>query len=197
MDVRSKDFVPDIIIDRAVELWCRALRRPVFDNGDNSLNGLFTAGLGGMLQDQAIAKVDDYDAAIERFREILSAKLKFLRDHNGEPDGTEGKYGPNCYYFRRTLGTDYHPEPILADAATEAGVPHRAFSVKSTVHFFGDNYVSASFGYGAPDQYHYPLSDGSWLICQLTGNDMPTIIKAVEAGLLPEFTVEPPVTKGA
>ncbi len=44
----EREKVSDIIIERAVELWCRALRKPKFDNGDNSDAGFFTTGLAYM-----------------------------------------------------------------------------------------------------------------------------------------------------
>jgi hypothetical protein len=35
--------------------------------------------------------------------------------------------------------------------------------------------------------YHYPLHDGRWLVAQLSGNDMPMIVKALNEGKTPEF----------
>lgn len=189
-----RENVPDIIIDRAVELWCRALARPRFDNGDSSTNGGFAMALhiinAGRDRDQV-----NYGEAIERFRRILSAQLKEARDKNGQPTGRQGPNGPEFYRLERHLGTD-HPDPALAKAATEAGVPHSAFSWKSTVSFYDDGCVSASFGYGAPHFNHYPLSDGSWLVCQLRGEDMPKIIAAVESGVL-DLPVERVGAEGA
>lgn len=188
----AEDTVSDQIIERAVELWCRALRRPKFDNGDTSPNSIFGQALADMAINAAVVKVDDYDAAIDRFRSALTQKLKFLRDNDGLPTGKEGKYGPETYYFDRHLGVDYHPDRDLAEAADEAGLPHRLFSVKSSVSFFSPACVVSSFGYRARQQNHYPLSDGSWLVCGIQGDDMSAIIAAVEAGRLPELTVEPP-----
>ncbi|MRX32778.1 hypothetical protein [Aminobacter sp. MDW-2] len=182
----ARDFVPDIIIERGVELWCRALRAPRFDNGAPSF---MASGLAAINSETAIAKVDDYGAAIERFRAILTERLKFLRDNAGKPTGKESQYGPETYHFDRWLSVDYGPEKNLAEAATAAGLPTKAFSWKSTVTLLS-NSVCASFGYGAEDRYHYPLKDGSWLICDLRGGDMPAIIKAVEDGRLPDMIVE-------
>lgn len=186
----SERNTPDIIIERAVEIWCRALARPRHDNGDNSEHGFMATGLAGMVLEQQLAKRDDYPGAIARFRTILTEKLKWLRDHDGEPTGRQVHGRPETVYFDRSLDTDYNPDPVLAEAANAAGVPLRAFSWKSHVSFYDENCVGASFGYGAPYNYHYPLSDGRWLICRLRGEDMPKIIKAVEVGMLPELTVE-------
>lgn len=182
--------VTDLLIERAVELWCRALRSPKFDNGDNSERGFFAAGLAGINSDTAVAKVDEFDQAVERFRKILVDKLKFLRDHDGQPTGEHGQHGPRHYYFDGCLSTDYQPDKDLAEAATEAGVPYKLFSWKSSVNLYSPGAVCSSFGYGAPAVYHYPLDRGRWLITMLRGEEMPSIIKAVEEGRLPEFQVE-------
>lgn len=120
--------------------------------------------------------VDDYNLSIELFRNILSTRLKGQRDMGA--------------YIDRHLGTDYGPDKPLSEAAEAAGLPVSAFSWKSSVSFYADDYVSASFGYGAPHMNHYPMPDGRWLITTLSGGEMPTIIKAVMDGRLPELTVE-------
>jgi hypothetical protein len=173
----SDTKTPDLIIDRAVELWCRALHRPRFDNGDSTDRGGMAMALHTINAGHDADTVDDMAAAVERFRTILSSKLKSARDNGGR--------------VNRYLATDYGPEHELADAAKEAGVPTSLFSWKSSVSFYSDEYVSASFGYGADDVNHYPLPSGGWLICGLRGTNMPAIIKAVEEGRLPELTVEP------
>ncbi len=134
----------------------------------------------------------ELDKAIERFREALVTNMKFARDHEGEPTGKEGQYGPETYYFDRCLSTDYSPDKSLREAADEAGIPHKLFSWKSSVNVYDPAAVCASFGYAAPAIYHYPLSGGRWLITKLRGEDMPLIIKAVEEGRLPELHVEEP-----
>lgn len=187
----EKNPVPNIIIERAVELWCRALRKPKFDNGDNSDAGFFTTGLAYMNADTAAGETE-LDKAIERFREALVTDMKFARDHDGEPTGKQGQYGPETYYFDRCLSTDYSPDKSLRGAADQAGIPHKLFSWKSSVNVYDPAAVCASFGYAAPAIYHYPLSGGRWLITKLRGEDMPLIIKAVEEGRLPELHVEEP-----
>ncbi|MFC3074963.1 hypothetical protein [Shinella pollutisoli] len=133
-----------------------------------------------------------YFAAIERFRKILFERLCFLRDHHGEPTGAKTDWGSDeLYNLPRNLSADYDPDRELARAASEAGIPRQAFSWKSSVSFWDDTCVTARFGYAAPDLHHYPLSGGRWLICRLHGEDMPTIVAAVEAGTLGGLTVEP------
>jgi len=177
--------VPDIIIERAVELWCRALKRPEKDNGDQSYHGAIGRGMAEANMEAQIAKVDDYPAAIERFREILVKRLKFARDHEGELTGKgAGSAHPERYRLTHGLHCDYNPDRELAEAAEEAGLPLSAFSWKSDVSYYGGKAVSTSFGYGVGDTYHYPLSDGRWLVCKLQGEDMPKIVKAVEEGHL-------------
>lgn len=190
MNATDEQNTPDVLIERAVELWCRALRQPKHDNGDKSVRGFFTGALAGLNADAALAKVDDYGAAIERFRSELVTTLKFQRDNEGKPTGKQLNYGPELYRLERSLRVDYHPCAVMHDAAKKAGVPLSAFSWKSSVSIWDDDCVTSSLGYGAKDKNHYPLSDGSWLICELRGGDMPAIIKAVEQGRLPELEVE-------
>ena len=41
--------VNDLIIERAVDLWCRKLHSPVFDNGDDSAHGFMTSAFASMV----------------------------------------------------------------------------------------------------------------------------------------------------
>lgn len=168
----------DQIIERAVELWCRALRRPRFDNGDTSDSGGMTMMLATVLEGQQRDKVSDIDAAIDKFRTILSDAIKASRE-------TDGRIPYEFNY----LGCDYGPDRALDLAATQAGVPRASFSWKSSVSIHEDCVV-AQFGYRATPWRHYPLKDGRWLIADLSGGDMPKIIAAVEAGTLTDLTVE-------
>lgn len=190
MRTRDRTYPSDRIIERGVELWCRAIRRPSRDNGDVSERGILAAGLSNMALDATMAKVEHLDARIEMFRAALTERLKFLREHDGEETGTANERGePRHHYFNAFLSTDYHPDPDLRLAAEAAGLPPAVFSWKSTVQLL-DDCVGASFGYGAPYHYHYPLSDGSWLVCRLRGEDMPLIVAAIEAGTLTGLEVE-------
>ena len=175
-----REEIPDLMIDRAVEVWCRALGAPKFDNGDDSENGVMGMGLAAMLANTT--RKADHLEAIERFRSILSRNLKEVRDKEGQRiPGDEDR----TYWLNTHLSTDYHPCGELSDAADEAGIDASQFSIKSSV-FFARDYVSTSFGYAAPSTYHYPLEGGGWLItqCRLEGDDKEKIIAAALDGTL-------------
>ena len=147
----------DRIIYRAVELWCRKLKEPVFDNGDNSHTGLLTNILADNIIQCDKSKIDDLDERINKFKEILTKKLIALRDDDSG-------------LFPKWLDVDYHPCKILTDSANIANIPLSLFSCKSTVNIEHDK-IRASFGYAAPYVYHYPLPDGKWLITTITANN--------------------------
>lgn len=177
--MRDEEPCPDVIIERAAEIWSRFLRRPRHDNGDETGGSSLAQGMAAMNSSRDIAQVDDYDAAVNRFRDILVRNLKAERDSKDENS-----------WFRRSLDTDYNPDKELAEAAKEAGVPLSAFSWKTDVSFYNNDCVTVSAGYGAGYLHHYPLSGGRWLICELQGRDMPKIIEAIEAGTLSGFNIE-------
>lgn len=193
----NKQLPDDRIIDRAVDLWCRELRAPRFDNGDRSFIGAVGMGLAQNLARTEIEKVDDWVAAVERFSVELSTRLKFLRDNDERPRpqeeydaekrGTTGYVSAN-YYFDGHLDVDYHPSRRLAEAAEKAGVPTSAFSIKSSV-YVGENFVETRFGYGADLVNHYPLPDGRWLLTTLRGSDMRKVVEYVMGGQ-PSFEIE-------
>lgn len=185
--MRQNTPIPDLIIERAAELWARALAKPEFDNGDSSFAGFMAKDMAEQLVAHEAGK-SDLAAAIERFRAQLAEDLKFQRDHEGEKTGRivyEGKPGQyeETYHLSHFLSCDYGPDRTLSEAAQKAGVPARLFSWKSTV-IINHDHVSASFGYGAEDVNHYPLPGGGWLITTLRGEDMPVVVEAVLAGKL-------------
>lgn len=175
-------MIPDVIIERAVELWCRALKHPFHDNGDDSEHGIF----GGVLANinAGTARKPDHEEAIEKFREVLTTRLKFRRDHEGEidPDG-DGSTHP-CF-LPHSLTTDYSPCATLAQAAKEARIDNSQFSIKSSVCLF-DDHTACHFGYRAEYTNHYPLPKNRWLLtsCTLTGVDKEIIIAAALEGKL-------------
>lgn len=192
----------DIIIDRVAELWARMLKNPKFDNGDTSSNGGMALALA-VIGSASHTKDAAFVAKVDAFKGILAERLKFLRDHDGEvmPESEwqdlGGNYRVTNYRFRHHTSVDYDPDELLDWAARAAGFEHTGktlFPWKTDVSFYDENCVSVSAGYGAEQLYHYPLSNGRWLICELRGNDMPKIIAAIEAGLLAvaDFTIEQP-----
>jgi len=208
--MRDKKQIDDRLIERAAEIWARAIQSTQYDNGDNSIQGVMTEGLAAMNLKAALEKVEDFPAAVEKFRTELIAILKYSRDHEGEPMSEadraefwgdrelrfEPTYSLECY-----LSTDYNPCQTLAIAADRAGLPHAVFSWKSTV-YINQNSVSCSFGYGRPDVMHYPLPEGRWLITDIRanetapGSDMAKVIDAVLAGRL-DLEVEKPESQQA
>lgn len=192
----KRDFIPDHILERAVELWARKLMRPSFDNGDTSQAGAMVQMLNATNVAHDIDKMTEIGQRVAVFKSQLFQDLQYDRDHEGEETGEIRHAGhPGEYrvtrYMECCLNVDYGPCKALADAAGSAGIAHSLFSWKSQV-WLNPTYVSTSFGYGAPTEYHHPLGDGRWLIAKLNGEDIPIILDAVRAGLLPEFTVEGP-----
>lgn len=167
-----REDVPDIIINKAVDIWCKKLLRPQFDNGDTSENGFFGMVLATINIETAKSKIKDMPNRVEIFRKSLTDNLLRIRD---TPNDKE--------YFPRFLDVDYGPCRSLVDASAAADIPHSQFSCKSSVHM-ADDKVTASFGYGAPRINYYPLPDGKWLLTTLLGDseDMNKIITSVMAG---------------
>ena len=161
----------DRLIERAAELWCRALKSPRFNNGDDSSQGVFTTALASLNIEAAQQKSGDIDSKIEVFRGELS---KILLGKKAEQSQRRG-------YFWADLSCDYAPEDELAEAAAAAGVDTKLFSVKSSV-YINDGYVTSKFGYGAVEFNHYPLEDGRWLITTLKGSDMDKVIASIANG---------------
>jgi hypothetical protein len=160
--------IPNEIITRAVELWCRSLLTPVFDNGDNTSTGAIGYTIATMNIQNDKSKIDDIEERVEKFREILTKDLLALRDGEG--------------HFPRWLDVDYGPCEVIAKAADKAGIPHSQFSCKSSVSMSPEK-VSASFGYGGEHVNHYLLVDGRWLVTTLYGgSDMDKIFDNVLNG---------------
>jgi len=147
------------VIKRAVELWCRKLRTPVFDNGDQSETGGVTMCLATINIQNDKSKIKDIEESIETFRTVLTGILIQVRDIPLEGER-----------FPMWLDVDYHPCKELAYAADKAGIPHSQFSCKSSVSM-RENFLSTSFGYGREDINHYPLGDDKWLMTTLCGSD--------------------------
>ncbi len=167
--------IPDVMISRAVELWCRKLFTPKFDNGDDSGSGLFGNMLASININKAQCDTIDLPNKVEIFRESLTKNLIKSRD-SGD-------------YFNSWLDVDYQPCEALSNSAKEAEIPEVLFSVKSNVSI-RDDYVTESFGYGTETLYHYQLSDGRWLITSLTGSDIEKIKKQIINGNSLGLTIE-------
>lgn len=171
-----RSSIPETIIDRAIELWCRELFAPRFDNGDNSPAGVFGMSLSQINSANDKSKVEDFAGKVNLFKSSLKEELVALRDD-------DEKHMP-CF-----LSTDYGPDRLLSDVAEKCGIPPSQFSIKSNV-CMGQECVYASFGYGAEPVYHYPLPKGGWLITKLSGEDINIIIDSIEQGNPLNFQVE-------
>ena len=167
-----RNYTPnERIVDRAVELWKRALANPKYDNGDSSLGGIMTAGLAGQLPTNATPEV------LKKFGDHLKSLLM-------NPDR---QYGNKDIYISY-LAVDYHPDLCLAEAAEKAGLKME-FPWKTYMYLTSENVCFAQ-GYCAPHVYHYPLSGGKWLITTLQGEDINKVIKWCEGEGQPEFEIE-------
>jgi hypothetical protein len=167
-----REKISDLIVDKAVDIWCKKLFVPVFDNGDNSAHGGMSHMIATMNIQNDKAGIDDISARVEKFRGIITAELMRLRDSPADKE-----------YFPSWLDVDYGPCAVLGDAANKAGIPQSQFSCKSSVSMRA-NSLSAKFGYGAPGTNYYPLPDGRWLLTSITADDaeMGKIIDSVMGG---------------
>lgn len=163
-----REKISDLIISKAVDIWCKKLFVPIFDNGDNSVHGGMTNMLATMNIQNDKAGIDDMPARVEMFRGILTAELHRLRDSP---------------YFPYWLDVDYGPCKVLRDAADKAGIPQSQFSCKSSV-VMRPGRLSVRFGYGAPNTNYYPLPDGKWLLTSINADDaeMQKVIDSVMDG---------------
>lgn len=168
--------VSDKMINKAVDVWCKKLLIPVFDNGDDSAIGAMSHMLSTANIQHDKAATSDIESKIEVFRISLIDRLVKARNSDD--------------YFPCWLDVDYSPCKTLAESADKAGIPHSQFSCKSSVSVW-DKHISASFGYGAETTFLYPLSNGKWLKTNLTGgSDLDKIFNHVLDGNELGFEVE-------
>ena len=165
------------MIDRGVDLWCKKLFTPEFNNGDETIQGNMCEILATETIMSVKSKIPDLENRVEKFRKELT---DILRESISE------------YGFHAYLRVDYHSCQELAEAATKAEIPLCLLSVKSSVEIYEDH-VSSSFGYGSPYINHFPLLDGRWLLTDLRGKldgDFQKILQHVHDGNSLGFTVE-------
>ena len=155
------------IIDRAVEIWKRALLDTKYDNGDDSFQGGFASVLASMLPNNA------NEENLNKFGEYLKESLMNPID--------------NKDWYYTSIGVDYGPDQILAESAEKAGLKVQ-FPWKTNMHLY-ETHVSFSHGYNGEHINHYPLSNDKWLITSLKGSDINKVIEYVEGGK-PIFKIE-------
>ncbi len=153
------------------------LRNPKYDNGDNSFAGMVTQTLAHMVREAKPTSMDAIDRFGVELKKILMAPLEWEAKsyRQGEPTT---KYTTLFDY----MSVDYGPDIPLSEAAKRAGL-EMEFPWKTSMRLC-ENYISLSYGYGAPYVYHYPLSDDRWLVTTLSGNDIGKIISLIEDGVL-------------
>jgi len=161
--------IPEIIFERAVYLWKQLLSDPKYDNGDSSLRGAVASSMAKSLPSNASAeKIDEFGEA-----------LKSILMDEQTPE-----------HERRFLDVDYHPCTALANAAKAVGLKLE-FPWKTTIRCQVD-YLICSAGYGGEWLYHYPISDGRWLVTTLSGSEITKVVEYVNGGR-PDFRIDEPM----
>lgn len=164
------------IVDRAVALWIEMLRAPKYDNlGPNSPEGF------GVVLSNTMASVLAHAAPKNNTPEVLvrfGEELKKILLHGL----TITSLGQPYHHTPTYLSVDYEPDTYLATAAKRAGL-EMGFPWKTSMTLDGKS-LSVTNGYGAPQEYHYPLSGDRWLVTRLCGEDVSKIIALIEGGVL-------------
>lgn len=164
-----EEYKPNmIVVDRAVVLWKDMLAAPKYDNGDDSPTGGLAFVMMAMMPKNNIP-------------EVLDAFGKALREKLVTPQHYES-HGSKWSSYVMSLDVDYWPCKELSEAAQSAGLEMQ-FPIKTHMHLYDDR-LSVSCGYGAETKYHYPLSDGRWLVTTLSGSDISKILALAESGVL-------------
>lgn len=112
----------------AAQWWASAIGAPTFDNGDG-----LQSMLGTLL---AAGKPAPTVSEARSFADILAARIQTDLDRCRE-------------YGDLSIGVDYVPDRILAEAAREAGISTLRFPWK-TMMWVNDDHVTVSAGYRAP-----------------------------------------------
>jgi hypothetical protein len=176
-----EDYSPnERIIDRVVFLWASALRKPKFDNGDNSMAG----GMAGVLASMLPNNSDDETLAA--FSRELKSRL--MVQFTEPPYRKDQK--PYTHWIT-DLEVDYGPCNVLAEAANAAGLKTQ-FPWKTRMTFWIDH-LYFSQGYAAGRIYHYPASDDRWVVTSLYGDecDVAALVQFAESGAeAPFFRLE-------
>jgi len=119
---------------KAAKWWADKLRnKSMPDNGDRSETGMITSIFGAMLQHEHT------EEDVKKFEDCLA---DLLENHDKD-------YFYNLKYI--VFGVDYHPEPVLSDAAEKAGVKLSMTDLPwKTNMWIEDDKVLVAAGYGEP-----------------------------------------------
>lgn len=172
----------ETIVDRAVELWVRAINKPKFDNGGKDFGNFMAGQLAGMMADKHVPT----EGQLAVFR--MELKTLLMNEVSMEQLRDEPETEKSLRYFHTSLGVDYGADLILSCAAKRSSIHESLFPWKTNMSLSA-GYVCFGVGYQSPWMYHYPLSDGRWLVTQLAGEDIGKVIEYVEGGK-PEFDIE-------
>lgn len=110
----------------AAQWWAQAVCNPRFDNGSGDIAGL----LAVMVSEQHPVGASE----AQRFAAALAPKLE--------------RYAKADSDYAGCVGVDYGPDPVLGDAAKEAGISRNRFPWKTNMWIRSD-LVTVSAGYGA------------------------------------------------
>jgi len=158
--------------EAAAAWWAQQLGAPVFRNVDANSGpedialGSFAGGMAAMLADKHPVS----DAQGEKFVAALVAKI-----------------GEISHRDWISLGVDYGPDLMLAEAATEAGIHTSRFPWKTHMSITR-NYVTAALGYRARDRLIWASPDWQRPPCgQHKYDDEGYPLEANEMCTLPRF----------
>jgi hypothetical protein len=171
-----QQYVPnERVTRRCAKLWRREIEAGSHDAGDGMINAF-----ARMLKAKKAPPTKEQLDAFEK--ELAERLMQPVHSDDGEHS-----------YYRASVGTDYHPDQILSEALTAAGLGDGSLDVPVKSHSYLDaGYVRAGFGYRAFGAYHYILTDTLWMVTTLSGTteEIETLKKIVLEGRLPEIRVE-------
>lgn len=127
--------ISDEALAAAAGWWAKAIQRPKFDNGGTDDANMLARML---MTVQAQHIPEDF---VEAFQQKLSELMRARSPVESIRPGL-------------TIVVDYHPDPILCEAADATGIPHDNFPWKTVMWIEpdGGGQVTVKHGYGADTQ---------------------------------------------
>ena len=113
-------------IQKAVDWWTKVIKKPKFDNGDDSFQNEI---LRGEAEERVMVLTPIH---IKKFRFVFEKALNAVSELCG-------------------LHCDYRPDEFLSDVMHEAGIPLTNMPWKTNMWFLGGK-VIVSYGYGAKQE---------------------------------------------
>lgn len=173
------DYIPnERVVDRAVELWIKALRNPVYNNGGGLASFVASAIAHTLDKNNTDEVLQKFGAELKKL--LMSGTVREYRD------------GSTHTFYPTTLNVDYGPNATLSEAAEAAGLKMQ-FPWKTDM-WLNSNGLSFSSGYGASSIRHYPTPMGHWVVTTLAGSveDVRKLVEYADAvfafsGFPPDF----------